>query len=222
MRSSLSDEQRAVYNQLKREIQEEILAGLKAFQRAGEMLYRIRDERLYREEFNTFEDFCRAELGHSKTYANNLIIGFSVTKELSDAWFTVLPNGERVARELAKYPRDMRKTIWARSIQIAEGRKLKNPTYKMVRDAAKETLPAHPVVKEVWFGQMKEDLKLARRLLSFSLETETLSKRQLRELAVLVNDVAERIQTLAAKIGRDAFEGVGRPRMGREDRRDYG
>src|SRR5262245_19497067 len=100
-RIELTDEQRATYNQLKREIHEDILAGLKAFQRAGEKLYRIRDEKLYREEFDTFADFCREELGHSKTYANNLIIGFSVTKELSDAWFTVLPDNERVARQLA-------------------------------------------------------------------------------------------------------------------------
>ena len=39
--------------------------------------------------------------------------------------------------------------IWIRAIQIAEGRRLRNPTYKMVRDAAKEMLPAHPAVKEV-------------------------------------------------------------------------
>jgi hypothetical protein len=64
----LSDDQRRDYEYLKIEIIQDIQAGLNAFQRAGKKLIRIRDERQYREEYDTFEDFCKATLGKSKTY----------------------------------------------------------------------------------------------------------------------------------------------------------
>jgi hypothetical protein len=103
-----------------------------AFQRAGEKLLRIRDERLYREEFSTFEDFCRGTYDFSKTYGNNLILAYNVVKDLADQMVVVLPNNERVARELAKYPKHDRKAIWIRSKQIASRKRLKNRTYKMI------------------------------------------------------------------------------------------
>src|SRR6516225_9744260 len=65
----LSEELRIRYLDLKAKIQEDIRIGTEAFKRAGEHLLMIRQERLYREEYSTFEAFCRDVFGHSKTYA---------------------------------------------------------------------------------------------------------------------------------------------------------
>jgi len=60
-------------------------------------LIRIRDERLYREEYDTFEEFCKATLGKSKTYINNVIQGYELIQALIAQGETVLPDSERLA-----------------------------------------------------------------------------------------------------------------------------
>ena len=44
----------------------------------------IRDSRLYREEFETFEDYCKDRWEFTKSYANNLIAAKSVVVNLND------------------------------------------------------------------------------------------------------------------------------------------
>jgi hypothetical protein len=140
--------------------------GFNAFHRAGQKLLRIRDERLYREEYGTFEAFCKTVLGHSKTYATNLIVGYELIQDLVALGVTVLPESERMARRLARYPKDMRKLIWQRAVQI-EGRK--RPTYKTLHQAATEIVPSKDV-QEIWTGQCIENLRIARRKLTVSVD----------------------------------------------------
>jgi hypothetical protein len=231
--ATLTDEQRAEYFRLKDEVQSLIRAGLEAYQKAGEKLLRIREARLYREEFDTWDAFCRDAYGFSKTYANQLILAWNVVRDLAQQMETVLPDNERVARQLAKYPKDMQKQIWMRARQIATRKQLKYPTYKMVRDAAGEMLPAHPKVQEAWFGELKETLEKVRRMLTISINAEALSVRQLRELAKSLVEIERRVQALADTIGqamsekgtseterKDAFSD--KRRLGRQDPRGYG
>jgi hypothetical protein len=219
---TLTPEQREEYLRLKNEILQDLHTALNALQQAGRKLLYIRDNRLYREEYLTFEEFCRSIFGMSKTYANNLIIAYNVLHDLASHDVSILPDNERVARELAKYPRVDRKMIWIRALQIAEKGRLKRPTYKMIHEASKDTLPAHPKVRDEWFGQFKRDIQTAKKLLSGNFDLETLTYRQRRELAVMLAEIADRVQLLGEKIGRDAFEGIRKPRMGGSEGRDYG
>ena len=50
-----------------------ITAGLRSFVAMGESLCDIRDRRLYRETFATFEGYCRARWGWSQSQADRLI-----------------------------------------------------------------------------------------------------------------------------------------------------
>jgi hypothetical protein len=118
----LSDGQRKECESLKLGIAQDVKTGLQGFKRAGEKLLKIRQDRLYREEFDTFEAFSGDILGHSKTYSNNLITAFEVVQALEAQGEAVLPDNERVARQLAKYPKSDRKLIWNRALQIG-GRK---------------------------------------------------------------------------------------------------
>jgi hypothetical protein len=78
----LPDGQRKEYESLKLGIAQDVKTGLQAFQQAGEKLLKIRQDRLYREEFDTYEGFSHDVLGHSKTYSNNLIAAFEVVQSL--------------------------------------------------------------------------------------------------------------------------------------------
>ena len=67
----------------------------------GLALAEIRDTRLYRSDFDTFEAYCQKKWGFTKTYANNLIAGADVVKQLPESLTTTVVI-ERQARELAK------------------------------------------------------------------------------------------------------------------------
>src|SRR5258708_38373104 len=61
------------YNALKEELASQLDIINTAFIKAGRILSQIRDERLYRGEFDTFEQFCRSMVGKDKRYVNRII-----------------------------------------------------------------------------------------------------------------------------------------------------
>lgn len=67
----------------------------------GLALAEIRDSRLYRSDFDTFEAYCQKKWNFTKTYANNLIEGAAVVKLLPPKMTAIVVN-EGQARELAK------------------------------------------------------------------------------------------------------------------------
>lgn len=58
--------------------------GKSAFVEVGRALMAIRDQRLYRESFKTFEDYCRARWGWSRQNASNYIGAAQVAGEMSN------------------------------------------------------------------------------------------------------------------------------------------
>lgn len=67
--NSLTQEQKSRFKALDKTV----ATAAKAFVDAGLALYEIRSEKLYREKFTTFEDYCRGVHEISRQYANNLI-----------------------------------------------------------------------------------------------------------------------------------------------------
>jgi hypothetical protein len=61
--------------------------GLATFIEVGRALERIRDQRLYRESHNTFEDYCKDRWGITRAHAYRQIEAAQITKQL------VSPNG---------------------------------------------------------------------------------------------------------------------------------
>lgn len=109
------------------ECEQVIERGLATFVEVGQALLRIRDERLYREQFGTFEDYCRGRWGWGRNYVNKQI----AAAETADALGTTVPT-ERVARELTALrdePDQLRET-WAEVVEL-HGDK---PTAAQVRE----------------------------------------------------------------------------------------
>ena len=81
--------------------EERIEKGKSAFVSVAASLLAIRDERLYRSEFATFEDYCQKRWGFTRRYADQVIGSAEATKQLpADLRTIVLTEG--VAREVAK------------------------------------------------------------------------------------------------------------------------
>lgn len=73
--------------------------GLSTFWEVGEALMRIRDERLYRADFSTFEDYCQSRWNMTRRRANQLVEAAQMG--------TVVPiENERQARALAPVKED--------------------------------------------------------------------------------------------------------------------
>jgi len=78
----------------------------------GPALAEIRDSRLYREEFATWENYCKAVLGWSKTQANRLVQGAEVAEDLTPIGVK-MPERESHFRELAKLSsKELRQHAW--------------------------------------------------------------------------------------------------------------
>lgn len=75
--------------------------GRVAFYQAGLALERIRDARLYRDRFETFDDYCQERWAYGRNYANKLISASRAVANVEPLGTTV-PTNEAQARELAK------------------------------------------------------------------------------------------------------------------------
>lgn len=108
--------------------------GLETFLEVGEALLEIRNSRLYRAEFATFEEYCRSRWGLSRTHVNRTI----VAAELSGmAAVGAKPTSERQARELAPLRKDPSQVAAAMREASAGGK----PTAEKVRKAVEKRVP---------------------------------------------------------------------------------
>lgn len=127
-------------------LEQEIKDGLQHFVSVGNALARIRDKRLYREKFKTFEAYCGKTFRFTTGRARQLMRAAGVTDQVqADAAVksgTIVPllvPNEGVARELAKVPESDRVDVLAAA---SEGGK--EPTAKDVRDAAAKQKASEP------------------------------------------------------------------------------
>lgn len=97
-----------------------IAGGLQTFYDVGHALAEIRDRKLYRARFRTFEAYCQDRWGFSRQRASQLIIGADVAENLS----TVVDKTgllEVHARELASVPPNEQRLVYQLAHELTEG-----------------------------------------------------------------------------------------------------
>ena len=114
-----------------------IEANQHAFIQVAEALQHIRDNRLYRSDYASFEAYCKGKWGFSKTYANNLIQGSNAVKSLPKDLTTIVVN-ESTARALAAVPAPQRAEVIQKA---AESGKV---TAASIKAAAAPVMPVAP------------------------------------------------------------------------------
>ncbi len=114
--------------------EEVIERGLNTFVDVGNALLEIRDNRLYRQEYHTFEDYCKERWGMSRPRAYQLIDAANVMSNLSTI-VDKTPSVESQVRPLTSLDPQEQVEAWKRVIETTPEGKI---TAAVVLKAAKE------------------------------------------------------------------------------------
>jgi len=147
--------------------------GQKTFVEIGLALATIRDERLYRSDFPTFQDYCKERWGWDRQRAIQLINSAAVVKSLPDNVKHVLQN-DRQACELAKVEPDKREEV------LAKAAKSGSVTAKSIRSAAEPEIESESEAAPV-------------RILTAEFKSDSVPSNNPYRVRIfqLVNDIAD-------------------------------
>lgn len=113
----LSEDTEKRLNQLERIIER----GQKTFVEVGSALTIIRDEKLYRHAFSTFEDYCKERWGFTRMRASQLIASAKVVANVNNC--LQKPTHESQTRPLARLEPEQQTEAWKKAVETApEGR----------------------------------------------------------------------------------------------------
>lgn len=121
------------------ELETVIKDGLLTFIDVGAALLEIRNSRLYRHEYSTFEQYCREKWQMTKTSANRLIQAHGVITNLTPTG--VIPDSERQARPLAKLEPEEQKVAWQNAVETAPEGKVTGAHVQKIVDEIKPKKP---------------------------------------------------------------------------------
>ena len=110
--------------------------GLRTFVDVGTALLTIRDGRLYREDWGTFEDYCQGKWGMVRRHANRMIAAAQAVVNLGP--IGPIPQVESQARPLTQLAPDDQRIAWERAIETAPEGKITGAHVQRVVDGMRE------------------------------------------------------------------------------------
>ena len=111
-----------------------IRQGLQTFIEVGQALLTIRDKRLYRSEFKTFEEYCRSKWGMVQQSATRLIRAAETVAILqSEPRGSLLPQNEYEARPLTKLEPEVQIEAWS-EVVAQHGQDITAPKVQAIAD----------------------------------------------------------------------------------------
>lgn len=96
-----------------------IKQGLEIAIEVGQALSTIREKRLYRLEFDTFEDYCLHKWGKRRQVVNRMIAASDTLLNL-EPMGSILPQSERQTRPLTQLQPEAQREAWKEVVQQAE------------------------------------------------------------------------------------------------------
>ena len=109
--------------------------GWQTFVEVGIALARIRDARLYRIEFPTFEAYCREKWEYSRRRADYLITAAQLFRHLRTNCSQIQPGHESQLRALIGLSHEQAQQAWQRAVEMAGQRRM---TARLVKKAMQE------------------------------------------------------------------------------------
>ena len=104
----------------------------RAWDEAARALRELRDRRLYRSKYKTFEEYCRDRFGFTRQSANFKIAAADVMENLTTFSCQILPTKETQVRPLTKLKPDEQHQVWSEAVKQNGG---KVPSERVVKDA---------------------------------------------------------------------------------------
>lgn len=126
-----------------------IQRGLKTFVEVGEALMAIREGRLYRQTYYTFEEYCQQRWQLGRNYVNKVILAANVVENLGTN-VPILPTNESQVRPLTKLETpEEQQAAWQKAVETAPGGKVTGAHVATVVDEMKSRPPVvePPVVE---------------------------------------------------------------------------
>lgn len=127
--------------------------GLDTFSKVGNALLEIRDNRLYRDTYGTFEEYCEERWSISRFYAHRLIDAAQVAENLLPIGNK--PTHESQVRPLSKLEPEAQRNVWAQAVQESNGH---TPTASTVQKITNRFLE-----EELLERQKREQAQYERR-----------------------------------------------------------
>lgn len=94
-----------------------IQQGLESFVEVGNALAAVRDKRLYRATFGTFEEYCQAKWNLTRGYVNRIVAASEAASSLDTK--VSKPQNVAQATPLAQVPREQRDEVWKEVVETA-------------------------------------------------------------------------------------------------------
>lgn len=117
--------------------------GLQTFVDVGTALLSIRDERLYRQDYGTFEDYCQERWGIVRRQADRLIQAAEVVENLRP--IGLIPSTESQTRPLTNLEPDQQREVWAKVVDTAPNGKV---TAEYVQKIVDDYVDKHELVSD--------------------------------------------------------------------------
>jgi len=126
-----------------------IKQGLNTFIEVGQALMTIKEKRLYRISFKTFEDYCTHKWGMVQQSATRLIRAYeTVTNLQSEPIGSLLPQSESQIRPLTSLEPEIQKEVWNEVVKQSE--ETRQPiTAARVQSVVNDWKPVNQEIKEV-------------------------------------------------------------------------
>ena len=119
-------------------LEETIERGIKTFVDVGKALTAIRDDKLYREQFATFDEYCRTRWSYERTYVYRLMNAAETVAQIeANPAIDELPQNERQVRPLKKLHPDDRAEAWQEAVEESDGK----VTQEKVEEVVARKLP---------------------------------------------------------------------------------
>lgn len=122
-----------------------IEASLQTFVEVGQALQQIKCKRLYRNHFQTFEEYCHSRWDISRFYAYRLIGASEVVERLLTIGNTPLPKNESQTRPLIRVAPNYVGKVWKKALELAGGDEVRR---KHVEQACSQVLNDRPKGKK--------------------------------------------------------------------------
>jgi hypothetical protein len=208
MTVKLQDDERTEWNRLRQVVGDSLRDWCEA-------LRAIRDRRLYREDYPTFEAYCQIELGKTRQRINQVLAADVIRIELSSEPILesmLSKSSTRVVEEIAKVPGEVRKRV---AVQVAKEADEAGevPTAQHVRRVVAEVVAAPEVTADLHFPASDlaaQVLELGGQFTAIKRKLTALGKQPGGELCRQVASDSDWafVDTLRNKILNSAFARV--------------
>lgn len=201
-----------------------IKRGKKAFVEVGTALAEIRDAKLYRQEFKTFEEYCATKWDFSRKNAYMLIEAAEVLADLPEEMSTIVDNCGQARALKAASPENRAAVLQAASDQAAsEGRPMTAQDIKDQLDAAnppddeespRGAPPTEDQDQEAFFGD-EPDTDEPEPPVDPQLETSPALEPFLNNLHIIAEEFYNESTIADRRIACNTFDQLKRKWMGR-------